>query len=89
MIDWSDPEEMLGLLADYVRDELSEEREDQERVRFLRTLAAGVEALERDGGDLLPRLQELYDEQPDEFARDRVMMHVRDCIEELSRIAGG
>jgi hypothetical protein len=29
ILDWSDPEEMVGLLAEYIRDELLEERHDR------------------------------------------------------------
>ena len=92
MIDWSDPEEMLGLLAEYLRDELQGERDDRDRAQFLRALWSTVDALAR-GNDAssrntLARLQEIYDEQPHEFAHDRALTHVRDCIEELARIAG-
>ena len=45
IIDWSDPEEMLGLLVDSVRDELMEERSDRERAKFLRSLSDALEAL--------------------------------------------
>ena len=34
LIDWSDPEEMLGLLVEYIRDELIEEQRDRRRAAF-------------------------------------------------------
>lgn len=45
IIDWSDPDEMLGLLAEYVQDECLEEHSDRERVVFLRELSRSVKSL--------------------------------------------
>ena len=91
MIDWSDPEEMLGLLVDYVRDQESGEQRDRERARFLRSLASSVEVLGSSGASsprsILDHLRSIADEQPAEFDGDVVMTHVRDCIAELERIA--
>jgi hypothetical protein len=90
MIDWSDPEEMLGLLAEYLRDELRDELGDTERRTFLRTLVSEVDALAADANapasSLLERLREISDAQPAEFEADPVLPHLHDCIEELSRI---
>lgn len=90
MIDWSDPEEMLGLLAEYLRDELRDEYSDEERRTFLRALISEVDALASDANapasSLLERLREISDAQPAEFNADPVLSHVHDCIEELSRI---
>ena len=90
MIDWSDPEEMLGLLAEFIRDEVREEQSDQERKMFLRSLRSQVDALAADADApipaLLARLRDICDAQPIEFASDPVLVHVRDCIQELSRI---
>lgn len=91
MIDWSDPDEMVGLLADYIRDELQEETADHSRRSFLRQLAGEIESLAR-LGDLTAeeaehRLREICDAQPSEYASDAVIVHLQDCIVELRRIA--
>jgi len=90
IIDWADPEEMLGLLSEYVRDELQEEAHDRARAAFLRQLAVDVDALCSDEGaeTTTARLRDLYESQPGEFADDPVVQHVRDCVLELERIAG-
>ncbi|HJT16484.1 MAG TPA: hypothetical protein VJ853_03820 [Thermoanaerobaculia bacterium] len=85
IIDWSDPEEMLGLLGEYIRDELQQER-DRERVTFLRRLSSAVGRLEPAAAETLERLRRIYDSQPEEFAADSVLIHVRDCLKELARI---
>jgi hypothetical protein len=87
IIDWSDPEEMLGLLSDYVRDALQQER-DRERVRFLRRLATDIDSLASPASPAktLARLRRIYESLPESFASDDVLIHVRDCIEELARI---
>lgn len=86
IIDWSDPEEMVGLLADYVRDELLAETRDSARVRFLRDLANEVDALARSPHDAEVRLREIRDSQASEFADDRALVHLQECIAELQRI---
>jgi len=89
IIDWSDPEEMLGLLADYIRDEWQEEQRDRERAAFLRQLSSAIERLTfEEERDLLADLRAIHDAQPEEFARDPALVHVSHCIEELERIAG-
>lgn len=91
LIDWSDPEEMLGLLAESIRDELLEEQSDRRRAGFLRALASSVKSVARGAAaeprDVLAKLRRVADGQPAEFARDPVLAHVHDCIEELARIA--
>jgi hypothetical protein len=92
LIDWSDPEEMLGLLTEYVADEAAAERDDRDRAAFLRELSRALQSLERglasvDG--IEPALRDIRDAQPTEFAGDPVMVHVEACIEELQRIAAG
>ena len=88
MIDWSDPEDLLGLLAEYVRDELQNEHRDRERADFLRDLSSAVQALasraDEPARQSLDQLREIHDAQPAEFADDPVLVHVRDCIEELA-----
>ena len=91
-IDWSDPEEMLGLLAEYVADERLAEVEDRERQRFLNGLSSALTALASLSPDLsaratIDRLREIYESQPPEFGSDPALVHVGDCIQELERIA--
>ena len=90
IIDWSDPEEMLGLLIEYVQDEALAS-EDVARLRFLTELSrelAGIADQCADSPEQIEAaLRELCDSQDEEFANDRVMVHVRDCLEEVERIA--
>ena len=91
ILDWSDPEEMLSLLADWVTDELHEETIDRDRARFLRNLAFPLAKLAarsnhlsvRDAGE---QLRGILGSQPSEFDTDPALQHVRDCIHELERI---
>jgi hypothetical protein len=89
IIDWSDPDEMLGLLAEYIRDELTE-TSDRERRPFLRALAAAIESLGSQElanvDDTLIRLRSISDSQPIEFSSDPALIHLGDCILELERI---
>jgi hypothetical protein len=90
LIDWSDPDEMLGLLVDYVADEASASHADRARARYLRTLS-------RELGDLADQspataqrvaqaLWEIRSSQPEDFVSDPVIEHFDACIEELHRI---
>jgi hypothetical protein len=93
LIDWSDPEEMFGLLIEYVRDEALTEEGDAERVEFLRELSRGLhklgsEELDR-ANQLADAMRELRDAQPREFVNDPVIAHLDECIAELQRIALG
>ena len=90
-IDWSDPEEMLGLLAEYVADEALAEREDRDRATFLDALSSQLTALASMADELpakaaVERLRDIYESQPVEFAEDVALSHVDDCIQELERI---
>ena len=91
IIDWSDPEEMLGLLVEYIRDELTGEQADRERARFLRSLSSALEALTSHGPlppqTILGRLRTVAESQPAAFLNDPAFVHVQDCIQELQRIA--
>ena len=91
LIDWSDPEEMLGLLVEFVADEAMASQDDPDRARFLNELSRALAALaEQDAGSIHRielELREIHDAQPREFARDPVMTHVEACLEELHRIA--
>ena len=91
ILDWSDPEEMLGLLADWVADELHEETTDHRRAQFLKHLASSLATLASESGHLSVRavdeqLRGILGSQPSEFAADPALEHVRDCIHELERM---
>ncbi len=92
MIDWSDPDEMLGLLVEYVRDELAAAHGDRERAAFLRSLRSALDALAARGRlsprGALARLRRIAEAQPAAFIGDPASIHVRDCIVELERIVG-
>lgn len=91
LIDWSDPEEMLGLLIEYVDDEAVASGGDAPRAHFLSALSKALVATAEQ--DLQPveqieqALREIHDRQPAEFASDEVISHLEACIEELRRIA--
>lgn len=90
-IDWSDPEEMLGLLSEYVADERSASSEDPVREGFLADLAAAlVELTDRLEGTfpeaVIDGLRAIHRTHADQYGADPVLVHVEACIEELERI---
>ena len=90
-INWSDSEEMLGLLCEYVADEKSDSQNDHVRVRFLAELSADLADLaERAPGipadEAIERLRVIHASRADDLAGDPVLTHVEACIEELERI---
>jgi hypothetical protein len=89
LIDWSDPDEMLGLLIDYVADEAIESH-DADRSQFLNQLSRELGAVADQGFESADRieltLRDIHDSQPTEFASDAVMAQMEACIEELHRI---
>jgi hypothetical protein len=91
-IDWSDSEEMIGLLCEFVADARGESQCDRGRQCFLSELSDALGEL-NDGSsgislhEATARLREIRDATDPEFAADPVMGHVSDCIEELERIA--
>jgi hypothetical protein len=92
-IDWSDSDEMIGLLSEYVADERSDAWGDPARESFLKDLAAGLTELtgrldEMSPDDLIKGLRALHRSQPEQFGDDPVLDHVQACIEELERIRG-
>lgn len=93
LIDWSDPEAMLGLLIEYVDEEAVSTPNDPERSGFLQQLSRDLLAVaeqDLDAPDQIARsLREIHDSQPREFASDPVMTHVEACIDEITRIARG
>lgn len=93
LIDWSDPEAMLGLLIEYVDEEAASTRNDPERSGFLQQLSQDLLAVAEEDldapDDIARSLREIRDSQSREFAGDPVMVHVEACIEEITRIARG
>ena len=89
LIDWSDPDEMLGLLVEYVADETVASH-DPDRAHFLNQLSRELGAIAEWDFESVDRieltLREIHDSQPREFASDPVMAHLEACIEELHRI---
>jgi hypothetical protein len=89
-IDWSDPDEMLGLLVEYVADELADEHA-RDRAQFLEDLSrdlARLAASEPSAEDIESSLMALVDSQAREFTADPVMEHLEACVDELRRIHG-
>ena len=91
LIDWSDPDEMLGLLIEYIVDEARAEDDDADRADFLRSLSRDLEDLadrEFVGVDqFADAICEIRGSQPAEFLNDEVIVHVDACVEELRRIS--
>jgi hypothetical protein len=92
-IDWSNPDEMLGLLSEYVADQRHEASEDLARESFLAELSVGLNRLTdrleaMSSEELVEGLRELHRSQAPEFRKDPVLVHVEACIEELERIQG-
>jgi len=90
-IDWSDADEMFGLLCEYIADERAYAKGDAERRRFLAELGDELADLAQEfsvlpEADAIAKLQEIHRSQPAEFADDHVLVHVHDCIAELERI---
>lgn len=90
-INWSDSEEMLGLLSEYVADERNDSADDDARETFLTEL--WTELAELTGGsdamspeELIDRLRAIHRLHAEDFPEDSVLIHVEACIEELERI---
>ena len=68
LIDWSDPDEMLGLLVDYVADEANGSRRDDARARFLAALSGELSDLAKQtpvtAQDVAEALREIRASQP-------------------------
>lgn len=93
-IDWSDSEGVFGLLLDLVAEERAECHEDPERQAFLSELLARLEAVavglaETSPAVVIQRLRDIHESLDPAFADDTVVVHLRDCIEELERIESG
>ncbi len=91
-IDWSDPEEMFGLLVEYVADEQSQ-AEEPGRQRFLSRLRQPLEELQQHFEALplaqaINALRSIRRSIDGEFEDDPVAEHLSACIEELERVHG-
>jgi hypothetical protein len=89
-IDWSDPEEMFGLLVEYVADE-QHRAEESARRAFLSRLRRQLEELQerfeaRPPVEVLDALRAIRRSMEDEFESDPVVEHLSACVEELERI---
>ena len=90
-INWSDPEELLGLLNEYVADERNDSHGDSGRHAFLTSLLHELTKLERQFAEpsidaSIEQLRALFQATDEEFSSDPVMAHVEACIEELEGI---
>jgi hypothetical protein len=91
-IDWSDSEEMLGLLSKYVADERNGSLGDDAREEFLTRLSAELTKLTdrfdtMSPEELIDGLRAIHRSRAENSARDPVLVHVEACIEELERIS--
>jgi hypothetical protein len=89
-INWSDSEEMLGLLAEYIADERGQSFDDSMRRRLLDQLHRDVSELAETEHtlppkDVITRLRRI-ERSEDELIGDPVHDHLLACIEELERI---
>ena len=89
-VDFSDPEDMFGLLIDYVTDARSEAA-DPARREFLSGLLGALEELQDEFAAMTPAqqsasLRELHRSLESGFAADPVAQHLEDCAAELERL---
>ena len=92
-IDWSDPEEMLGLLTEYVADARSDAEADPARATSLGALLNDLAQLTRQPDemsldDAISGLRRIQGTHSHTLEDDPVLRHVEDCIGELVRIRG-
>jgi hypothetical protein len=90
-INWSDSDEMLGLLSEFVADEQGDSTGDPARARFLAGVLEELGELtaridETNDDDSIGKLRMILESADDEFRVDPVLEHVQACIEELERI---
>ena len=85
LIDWSDPEEMLGLLAEYVDDAIAANT-DRDRAAFLDELRRDLASAISGEDSAVDALRQIDSDQSRDFRDDDVLIHLRDCIAELERI---
>ena len=87
-IDWSDPEGMLELLSEFVRDSMRE-CEDGERKEFLSSVLSQIHDLDRESvnsRETANQLRRIQNSIPKDFDADPVAIHINDCIVELESL---
>ena len=90
-IDWSDPEEMLGLLSEYVSDARNEAEADPTRAASLGALLHDLTELIHQSDamaleEVVAELRRIHGSHARELSGDPVLHHVEACLEELERI---
>ena len=90
MIDWTDAEDMFGLLLDYVADERND-ASDPERRQFLSTLLDSISELQErfprlTAAERIETLRELRRSIDRDFEDDPVAQHFDDFVVELQRL---
>jgi hypothetical protein len=90
-IDWSDSEELFGLLIEYVQDEKAESNSDLDRRKFLSDLINDLMELKTQfsalsSSDVVSELRNIAESVDSEFKSDPVVTHIQDCIVELQRL---
>lgn len=90
-INWSDSEEMLGLLIEFVADERSESQGDLPRRTFLTDILGQLTELSDrfaslPANDVIDQLRAIRESMAGEFDGDPITAHVDACIGELERI---
>lgn len=90
-INWSDTEEMVGLLTEYVADERRDAAGDRVREAFLSNLLRELTDLNERLATLstsaaIQKLRSIQHSFGPEFAEDPVVAHLEACVEELDRI---
>ena len=88
-IDWSDPEEMFGMLVEYVSDERGDS--DAARRRFLDSLLHPLLELQDrfpglSAAEQVVALRSICSSVDAEDEDDPVIEHLHACVEELERI---
>jgi hypothetical protein len=90
-INWSDSEEMIALLTEFVADERNDSQADSARAQFLTDLLAELLDLNEtfaaiSTDEAIEKLRGVHESVSRDFATDPVVVHVESCIEELERI---
>lgn len=92
-IDWSDAEELFGLLVEFVKDELGAAYDDPMRRRFLEKLDSDLIALQErittmTIDESIDAFEEIRGSFEGDFKNDPVVEHLEAFVEELRRIRG-
>ena len=90
-INWSDSEEMVALLTEFIEDERRESQGDGARETFLFDLLQELSQLNEQVATIsingaIEKLRAIQQSLNQEFSEDPVIVHLEACIEELERI---